>query len=559
MTAAVWAAVFLCVWLILPPPTRTLPEPLERPTRVRGAFHVHTTRSDGGGTRDDVARAAASAGLQFVIVTDHGDGTAPPRPPEYLQGVLMLDGVEVTTSTGHYAAFGLSQAPYPLGGPAYAVVEDVERLGGFGVAAHPDSPKGDLRWRDWSARVGGLEIINGDTAWRDESAATMARGLVGYLFRPAAVLAGMIERPAALLRRLDRADRRLVALAGADAHARLPITSDEEPSRGAWTVPAPSYETSFRAFANVVDLSHAFSGNADEDAAALTQAIRQGRVVIAMTALVSPSNLDFGATMASGASRGIYPTGSAVAAQPLIFNVRTSEVGVPGRSDVRLSLLRNGDVVATADTHTLTHRADAGDGVWRVEATLAQQPDVPWLLSNPIRVVSPEAAPGGRPFPRFAEDTSELTSGGWAIEKQSASQASLAERDGQAVFDYALAGGEGPYAAAVREVGGPAAWSHVVIRARAGEPTRLWVQLRLSDHASGQRWGRSIYLDRHPREFVLGLSEFAPLEPGATSRPNQATIRSILIVVDTVNSTPGREGQITIERLAVERHPLEER
>src|SRR5688572_28863556 len=123
MTAALWAAVFLCVWLMLPPATRTIPQPLERPTRVRGAFHVHTSRSDGGGTREDVARAAAAAGLQFVIVTDHGDGTAPPDAPAYLDGVLMLDGVEVTTSGGHYAAFGLAQSPYPLGGPPSAVVE----------------------------------------------------------------------------------------------------------------------------------------------------------------------------------------------------------------------------------------------------------------------------------------------------------------------------------------------------------------------------------------------------------------------------------------------------
>lgn len=561
MTAALGAAVFLCVWLMLPPAARTGPPSLERPTRVRGAFHVHTTESDGGGTRDDVARAAAAAALQFVIVTDHGDGTRVPHAPEYLHGVLMLDGVEVTTSAGHYAAFGLSQSPYPLGGPAYAVVEDVERLGGFGVAAHPNSPKADLRWRDWSAPIGGLEVINGDSAWRDEGAMTLARGLIGYLFRPAEVLAGMVERPAPLLRRLDRANRRLVALAGADAHARLPITSDDEPAQGGWTVPAPSYETSFRAFANVVDVAHAFSGDAARDAAALTQAIRAARVSIAMTALVSPSDLDFSATPAGGGSVGIYHMGSAVPAQPLVFRAQAWEAGPSGRSDVRLTLLRNGEVAATSETHTLTHRAEGDvEGTWRVEATLAQRPDVPWLLSNPIKVLSLATAAGGRPFPRFPEEVMELTSGGWAVEKQAASHAAVAEREGSVVFDYALAGGEasGQFGAAAREVGGTSAWSHVVLRARATEPTRLWVQLRLNDSASGQRWGRSIYVDRHSREFTLGLAEFAPLEPGdATRRPSQATVRAVLLVVDTVNSPPGRRGQVTIERLALERHPID--
>ena len=38
---------------------------------LRGAWHVHTTRSDGRGTLDEVLRAARAAGLQFVVVTDH--------------------------------------------------------------------------------------------------------------------------------------------------------------------------------------------------------------------------------------------------------------------------------------------------------------------------------------------------------------------------------------------------------------------------------------------------------------------------------------------------------
>ena len=45
----------------------------------RGAFHVHTTRSDGSGTVEEVAAAAQAAGLQFVVLTDHNDFA--PREP----------------------------------------------------------------------------------------------------------------------------------------------------------------------------------------------------------------------------------------------------------------------------------------------------------------------------------------------------------------------------------------------------------------------------------------------------------------------------------------------
>src|SRR5207247_278348 len=37
---------------------------------VPGAYHIHTTRSDGHGDRTVVAAAAARAGLKFVILTD---------------------------------------------------------------------------------------------------------------------------------------------------------------------------------------------------------------------------------------------------------------------------------------------------------------------------------------------------------------------------------------------------------------------------------------------------------------------------------------------------------
>ncbi len=130
---------------------------------IAGAYHIHTTRSDGHGDKRDVAAAAARAGRKFVILTDHGDGTRPPDPPEYIDGVLCLDAVEISTAQGHLVALDMPRAPYPLGGDADAVVEDVHRLGGFAVAAHPDSPKPALRWTDDAAPIDGIEWLNADS------------------------------------------------------------------------------------------------------------------------------------------------------------------------------------------------------------------------------------------------------------------------------------------------------------------------------------------------------------------------------------------------------------
>ena len=106
---------------------------------------MHSDRSDGSGSVEAVAAAASRAGLAFVIFTDHGDGTRTPDDPVYRSGVLCIDAVEINTAGGHYIALGLPATPYPLAGDAAAVVEDVRRLGGFGIAAHPGSAKRDLR------------------------------------------------------------------------------------------------------------------------------------------------------------------------------------------------------------------------------------------------------------------------------------------------------------------------------------------------------------------------------------------------------------------------------
>lgn len=560
ITAALWAAVILLILLTLPPATREAQGFIGGHVR-RGAFHIHTSRSDGGGTREDVARAAAAAGLDFVIITDHGDGTAQPDPPEYINRVLVIDGVEVTTSAGHYATFGAQQSPYPLGGPPYAVVEDIARLGGFGAAAHPDSPKAGLRWRDWNVPVDGFEWINGDSAWRDEGAVTLARALVGYVFRPGPALAGLVEPPWRLLERLDGMSRtrRVVALAGADAHARLPLTADEEPYESRWMLPAPSYRKSFGAFANLVATGEPISGIAAHDAAVLMRAIRAGRVSFAMTSLAQPSELHFTATALQANDAGArIPAGSRIPAAPLAFDVRTSDVVKAGTSLVRLRLLRDGRVVRAVEGPALSHRTADSRGVWRVVATLAHRPGVPWLLSNPIVVGGPAgaepAAAGERaPAPAAAFD---LSGGRWDVERQPASSGTVAAEGTGQRFTYQLAGGEpsGQYAAAVRATGSADAWDAVTLAARADGPTRLWVQLRLSDGGTGQRWGRSVYLDAGTRTVTVPIQSFAPLEPRASaSRPNVVQVRAVLVVVDTVNSAPGRAGWVAIERLSLER------
>ena len=162
------AAIAMSSYMTMPPAARTLPASPGLRAPVRGAIHVHTRRSDGSGTVDDVARAAARAGLNFVILTDHGDGTREPEQPVYRQGVLCIDAVEISTTGGHVIALAVPRTSYSLGGETRDVLEDIARLGGMSIAAHPSSSRPQLQWTDWNLKPDGLEWVNADSEWRDE-------------------------------------------------------------------------------------------------------------------------------------------------------------------------------------------------------------------------------------------------------------------------------------------------------------------------------------------------------------------------------------------------------
>lgn len=538
-TAAVLAAVALYVLVTLPPRAVALPSALP-PGTVYGAYHVHSSRSDGSGTVDEIAAAAGRAGLSFVILTNHGNATRPPDPPAYHHGVLCLDAVEITTNAGHVVALGLTRAAgYPLAGEARDVVEDIHRLGGMAIAAHPDSPRPELRWRAGSTGIDGFEWLSADSEWRDESGGRLLMAAARSLIRPAGAIASLFERPVRSLARWDAAARArpVVAVAALDAHARIAWGEDREPRR-AGGLSYPGYETMFRTAAQAVLLDGPLSGTAADDAARLLTAIAAGRTFSIVRAFADPAALDF-----YGEKDGVrVPMGGALDAA--FAGVRLS-AGVPGVPEAELTLMRDGQRVA-AGKGTLEF-APTAVGVYRIEAFYPGHV-FPWLLSNAIRLglgapaLVPAPAPQAAPTKALA-----VTGGPWTTEHDRSSTASFVAEGAGVRLLYEL--GSGPlasqYAALVTTAAGDAALDRIRFTARADRPMRVSVQVRVAGGGpDGRRWRRSIYVDREPRLVDLALSDFEPVGPATNLRPVVARVQAVLFVVDTVNTTPGAGGSV---------------
>jgi len=540
------AAVIVAGIAALPPPAAG-PGPVSRQPRrntISGAFHVHTNRSDGAGSIEDVAAAAGRAGLDFLVLTDHGDGRRVPEGPAYRSGVLVIDGVEISTTGGHYAVVGMARSPYPLAGEARDVVEDVARLGGFGVVSHGDSPDPELRWTNWTQEIEALEWLNLGTAWRQATGIQIARASIGYWFRPPETLALPMARPVAMLDRLDRLSRirRVINLAATDAHGPLPR----------------SYEACFRTITTRLELDTPLDGHASADARTVIAALRAGRHYTVVDALGTPTTFEFAGRRDGTVIRpgDIVPEGSSL----------TLDAHVAGLRGTTLTLLRDGSVVHETADSRMSYQADGRPAAYRLEVRSSNapgNPPIPWILSNPIFVGIPAPV---SPDPLLPAATRvDLTDPGaprfvWHTEADRASVATLTEvawEDRPALgVRFTLGDGQprSQFVALVLPVP-PELVTHdrLTFRAWASVPLRLSVQLRQRGHANPPRWRRSVYLDQTPRPAAIVFDDMTPVPPNVVPALSRTSIGDLLLVLDTTNTAPGTTGEIVFTDLALER------
>ena len=553
VTAALVAAVAVWWWSL--PATRvTLATPWSDGT-VRGLLHVHSQLSDGQGSADDIAAAAARAGLQFIVLTDHGDGTRRPDAPAYRAGVLVIDAVEISTRGGHYVAVGLPQSPYPLAGDAADVVEDVRRMGGFGIVAHPDSPKGELRWTDWSAPFDAVEMINPDTSWRVHASRgglagkwLLWRSLLAYPARPVEAIAELLTDTDALRDQWIEATttRKVVALAGADAHAKVSLI-DAEPGNNRYSVPFPSYETSFGALSVHVKLDTPFSGDAQADAKGLLEGLRSGAAFVAVDGWASPAAFEYWAT--NGSTRveegGSLSTGAAVSLH------------------VRSNAPDGYQTIAWKDRQRLAERTDrefelpvgSGPGVYSIEVRRDGRGGPAWIISNPV-YVGGRVARAVTPQPVASRTVRSLFDGrslqGWSREGDSSSAATLdiatLLAGGAVHLRYGLAGGAavGQFVAvAVDTPAGADGASGIAFRVRSGSDMRIAVQVRADvPESAPERWERSVFVTSNEGDHLVRFADMTPVGTTHSLRAPLAAVRSVLFVVDTTNTKPGASGQI---------------
>ncbi len=190
-----------------------------------GAMHIHSTYSDGSLDIPGVCENAESAGLDFILMTDHN--TLQPKHDGFEgwhKSLLVVIGFELNDSRNrnHYLVFGID-GDVPDHDDARDFVREVKDKGGIGIVAHPDEDGGYVSellgaypWTDWRITdFTGIELWNQMTEWKE---GLTQKNKYWRLIHPRRYLKGpkseTITRWDYLMQR-----RKVIGTGGPDAHA----------------------------------------------------------------------------------------------------------------------------------------------------------------------------------------------------------------------------------------------------------------------------------------------------------------------------------------------------
>jgi hypothetical protein len=334
--------------------------------------HLHSRHSDGTGTVPEIARAAAKAGVDVVLLTDHDTLAAKRAGEEGWHGdVLVLVGEEVSPlGHDHYLAFGIEERIRHRGMSARDICEAVRAAGGFGFAAHPWS-KGSDRFKRAGTGMpfADLEAADGLELWSFVTDTVERVGSIREAVRFAAAPDRVVDHPPERnMREWDAlcASRRVPAIGGLDAHqfgVRV----------GPLVLRAMGYARSFRQLRTHVLCDEPPTGELEHDRAQVYDALREGRCFIGADVHAPTRGFRF---WAEGRRGEVTMGGEASAGEWTLHAVLPAPA--------RLRMLRDGEPVAEREAPALVLEARE-PGVYRVEARLERHGrERTWVISNPI-------------------------------------------------------------------------------------------------------------------------------------------------------------------------------
>ncbi|HHL72814.1 MAG TPA: hypothetical protein ENJ29_09900 [Bacteroidetes bacterium] len=354
---------------------------LESPFKtLSGAVHIHSRHSDGSGWLSRIQQAARNTGLDFILLTDHNDTVLADSVSGSTEPV-MLAGAELSLQAGHLLLYGGPRVrdgfrEQDFGGQQ-ALLDSMEQNSGFAIVAHPFHPK--ISWKDSiSRRIAGIEVINADVEWRNDSPLKLLRAIFALPFYDHA-MNSLLDMPHKELALLDSLSQRqpVAAIGSVDAHARIKLSKTMF-----WRF--PSYEKNFRLVQTALVVPDSSTG----DSTAVVEALKRGNTIAGYAAFGDLRQI----SIWLDSTDGPLPPGSvATPGEGPVLRVQT-----PAGYAVSVRLYQNGIRIRESNSNDIRWPVEK-PGVYRVvvlqlrrQFPFLSRSEIAWAFSSPFYMHSPE-------------------------------------------------------------------------------------------------------------------------------------------------------------------------
>ncbi|MFW5804399.1 MAG: PHP domain-containing protein [bacterium] len=332
----------------------------------KGAFHIHTTYSDGTGTISQIAKDAKKAGLDWIIITDHNNLTGLHNNEEgWYDGLAVIIGEEISPdSSDHYLALNIKEEVCCSLTPQ-KTIESVKSQGGIGFIAHPDESINrknkfpPLRWTNWDIRgFNGIEIWNYMSDWGDNFDERLSYyNLLTRHYR----LTGPTKNTLRWWDEVNNETSEIISAVGSlDSHAFKHQFFEIFP-----------YLDTFKTITNYLFLDQNLSTNFEDAKTQILTALKNGNNII-VNRFWNNKQDDFIFSIISK-NKEIFP------GQETILN-ENSKLLIKLPQKAKIKLFRNGNIIFEENTTNIKVK-DLSPGKYRFEAYLNNKP---WIFSNPI-------------------------------------------------------------------------------------------------------------------------------------------------------------------------------
>ena len=541
------------------------------PTQYRkGVYHMHSVFSDGKGTVDEITRAAAELGLDFVILTDHGrPNIQSATSTSWLNQVLLIGGSELSLNCGHLAAMGFAVPDYIFPPEPQEAIDEIvnDNENGVCFVSHPFDDK--VPWTDWDiSRYTGLEILSSYTQARRAGILKILIFPLKYLVNSKYALLNTMSYPRLNIKKWDSVNEsgKYYGIYALDAHAKLPISKKIR-------LNFPTYKSMFEIMTIYTKLGQSPGTDAQHAAATIIASLKKGNFFNVIEAIASANGFeaffvetDSGEQIEMG---GISRSARGKLSIHLPFDFKTDVLIIKdGTAILEKTGIEEKQVEFAIDT----------PGVYRIEVYVPGNrfDRLPWIMTNPFflgverntSLPRLSAAKGEKEEekgdrqkkPDQMKKTFPIALMDFKIEKNSRSQGTISEEvleDNEKILRFTFnLEKESPVdkdfwsALAFRKPLNFSGNSGFVFEVRADKRLRAWLEFRTVNNGN-ETWLRHSFLaDTTWRKVVIPVEKFH-VYYGTKNAPNLANISALFFAINNAIAYPGAEGEIFLKNFRV--------